>query len=370
MNISSSQCGIGLNIENPRIRYRPSSDLVWMSLMTSGVKIRLCPRGRETSPLASLIGELLAWAGALQDQLPFARLQAVVVPQLAAAHELAERAGPVELVDPELPVDQLLVGRGELRLDAVHAQRRDLAADIDGPVVHRVAQAVAHVTADDLAAALQHEPGHRAGLAANDDRAALLVDPGARPDVPADHQVAAAQRRAGERAGVLVHQHDAGHHVLRGRPADPPGDVDLRAVDQPAAEVAEAARDPDPAAQKQAYRDRVAGLRVEHGHLGDALGVQQPAQLEVDLPDGQVGRVQLRGVPADHRGLGGGGVRVGQPANVVAPGTHLGAGRLGVHHLLHTITSPSYGSYVSISRSSTARIAPSSDASATMSSPW
>src|ERR1700751_2158102 len=128
-NISSSQCGIGLNIENPRIRYRPSSGLVWMSLMTSGGKIRLRPRGRETSPLSALMGELLAWAGGLQDQLPFARLQAVVVPQLAAAHELAERVRPVELVDPELPIDQLFIGRGQLRLDAVHAQRRDAAAD-------------------------------------------------------------------------------------------------------------------------------------------------------------------------------------------------------------------------------------------------
>ena len=43
-NISWSQCGIGLNIENPRIRYRPSSAFTWMSLMTSGVKMRLWPR--------------------------------------------------------------------------------------------------------------------------------------------------------------------------------------------------------------------------------------------------------------------------------------------------------------------------------------
>src|SRR5258708_36096595 len=42
-NISWSQCGIGLNIEKPRIRYRPSSDFTWMSLMTSGVKMLLCP---------------------------------------------------------------------------------------------------------------------------------------------------------------------------------------------------------------------------------------------------------------------------------------------------------------------------------------
>jgi len=42
-NISSSQCGIRLNIEKPRIRYRPSSAFTWMSLMTSGVKMLLCP---------------------------------------------------------------------------------------------------------------------------------------------------------------------------------------------------------------------------------------------------------------------------------------------------------------------------------------
>ena len=42
-NISSSQPGIRLNIEKPRMRYRPSSAFTWMSLITSGVKMLLCP---------------------------------------------------------------------------------------------------------------------------------------------------------------------------------------------------------------------------------------------------------------------------------------------------------------------------------------
>ena len=51
-----------------------------------------------------------------------------------------------------------------------------LPADVDRAVVHRVAEAGADVAADDLAAALHHEAGHRAGVAEHDDRAALLVD--------------------------------------------------------------------------------------------------------------------------------------------------------------------------------------------------
>jgi hypothetical protein len=67
---------------------------------------------------------------------------------------------------PQLPGQELVVVGGQLGLDAVHAQRRDLAADVDRAVVHRVAQAAAHVAADDLAAALEHEAGHHAGVAA------------------------------------------------------------------------------------------------------------------------------------------------------------------------------------------------------------
>ena len=91
-------------------------------------------------------------------------------------------------------------------------------------------------------------PVIEAALPSDDDRAALLVDPGPRADVALDDQVAAAQRGPGERAGVVLDHDHPGHHVLGDRPADAPGDLDLGAVDQPAAEVAEAALEADPAA--------------------------------------------------------------------------------------------------------------------------
>src|SRR5215475_14169398 len=165
-----------------------------MSLITSGVKMLLCPRA--ALPPSSIV--LTLWPRLSEDQLALGGLEVVVVPQLAAADELAERAGRFDPVDAQLPGEELVVGGGQLRLDAVDAQRSDLASDVERAVVHGVAQAAAYVAADDLAAALQHEPGHRARVAADDDRAALLVDAGARAHVAPDHQVAAAQRGAGQ----------------------------------------------------------------------------------------------------------------------------------------------------------------------------
>ncbi len=77
----SSQCGIFLNIEKPRIRYRPSSDFTWMSLMTSGVKIGTAPE------------HVLARGGAVVDhldhhQFPLGGFEVVVVVKLLAADEL------------------------------------------------------------------------------------------------------------------------------------------------------------------------------------------------------------------------------------------------------------------------------------------
>src|ERR1700761_8302773 len=43
-NVRSSQCGIFLNSEKPRIRKRPSSALMWMSFIPSGVKMLDDPR--------------------------------------------------------------------------------------------------------------------------------------------------------------------------------------------------------------------------------------------------------------------------------------------------------------------------------------
>src|SRR5579859_738549 len=302
-----------------------------MSLMTSGVKMLLCP---STALPPSSIALTWEFAFALQDELAFGRLEVVVVPELAPAHELAPARGRLYGVDAQLPGQELVVGRGQLGLDAVHPERGDLAADVDRAVVHGVAQAAAHVAADDLPAALEHEPGHHAGVSAHDDGAALLVDAGAGAHVTADDDVAAAQCGAGQRARILVHDEDAGHHVLRHRPADAPPDVDLGPVDQPAAEVAEAAVDRDPGARQDAHRDGVLGARVADGHVGDALVVDEAAQLEVDLAGGQVGRIEdrpravLAGFDRGHaRRLRGG---FGQAAGVI-----------GDLHSCHTSTSRS-----------------------------
>src|SRR5262249_5075118 len=125
-NISSSQCGIRLNMENPRIRYRPSSDFTWMSLITSGVKMLLRPRTSRLPSSAVLIGcSLPVLAGGrrrrcagrrprrLQDELALGRLEVVVVPELLAADELAERGLRAHPVDPQLALEQFVVFRGE-----------------------------------------------------------------------------------------------------------------------------------------------------------------------------------------------------------------------------------------------------------------
>src|SRR5699024_333369 len=116
-------------------------------------------------------------------------------------------------------VDELLVVRTELGLDAIDTQRLDLAGDIQCAGVQRVTEAVADVTADHLTTALHHESGVDAGVASDDDRAALLVNTGATADMSLDHDVPAAQRSAGQRAGVLLDHDDTGHHVLPERPS-------------------------------------------------------------------------------------------------------------------------------------------------------
>src|SRR5262245_423119 len=101
--------------------------------------------------------------------------------------------------------------------------------------------------------------------------------------------------------------------------------------------------------------------RIEHRHLPDTLLVDQPPQLGVDLARGQVRGIELGALAVDRRGLRDRVVELDQPA-LVHPHGRLLAQRL------HTRTAPSYGSWVSISRSSTWRIAISSEARATRSS--
>src|SRR6266699_927957 len=175
-NISSSQCGIRLNIENPRIRYRPNSAFTWMSLITSGVNMLLRPRtALPPSSTVLICGSLSVlaarWkpvASPLEDELALGWLKVVVVPELLPADEFPERGLRLHAVDPQLALQEFVVGGGQLGLDAVDAKRSDLAADVDRAVVHGVAEPAAHVPADDLAAALQHEPSHHARVAADD----------------------------------------------------------------------------------------------------------------------------------------------------------------------------------------------------------
>src|SRR5579875_2390889 len=299
-----------------------------MSSITSGVKIGLWPsRLRPCGAFSSSI------ATPLEDELALGRFERVVVVELLATDELRQRRRRAEAVDTELALHELGVGVGPLALDAVDPQRGDLATDVDLAVVHRVAEAVADVAADDLAAPLHHESGHRAGVAADDDRPALLVDAGPGADLPLDHDVAAAQRGAGERAGVALDDDDAGHHVLRHRPADAPVDLDLRPVDHAAAEVAEAAFEGDPAPGEDADRQRVTGAGLQDGDVGDALLVEQRAQLEIDLANRQITRVEARGGSVDLRDMGGGVIELDQPPGVELPGP-----AVGLSYLLHTIT--------------------------------
>src|SRR6266852_1401535 len=126
-NSTWSQCGIGLNIEKPRIRYRPSSDFTWMSLITSGVKMLLCPstaRPPSSLVLISWASPLAAspWPGNSEDELALGRLKVVVVPELPAADELAERRRALQPVYPELAVQELIVAVGQLGLHAVDTE--------------------------------------------------------------------------------------------------------------------------------------------------------------------------------------------------------------------------------------------------------
>src|SRR5579863_258082 len=121
---------------------------MWMSSMTSGVKIRLWPR--RVCGEGAVSSAMLISRSALQDELALGGLEVVVVVELLAADELLERRRAAEAVDAELALDQLGVGVGPLARDAIDAERVHLAGDVDLAVVHRVAETGAHVAAEDL----------------------------------------------------------------------------------------------------------------------------------------------------------------------------------------------------------------------------
>ena len=182
---------------------------------------------------------------------------------------------------------------GHLALDGVDAEAVDLAADVDGAVIHGVAEVLAGVAENDHASALHHEAAEGAGAAADDDGAALLVDAHASADIALADEVAAAEGGAEGGAGVLLDDHRARQHVLGAGPADAALDHDVGAVDQAAAEIAEAALDAQVEAVEDADGDAVLGAGIVDDDAAVALA-HQLAQLQVDLGRRQLVRVELR----------------------------------------------------------------------------
>src|SRR5688572_24360192 len=98
---------------------------MWMSLMTSGVKIRERPSTVRLDGAVSSARAAPIWLSAgtprscrgsamscsrLEDELALGRLQVVVVVELLAADELLQLRRLAEPVDAELALDELRVG--------------------------------------------------------------------------------------------------------------------------------------------------------------------------------------------------------------------------------------------------------------------
>src|SRR5262245_15002712 len=367
-----------------------------MSLMTSGVKIRLLPRmnrsdsaGAVTLPLPFLpflsffivSAQLLA----LQHQFLFRRLEIVVIPQLLAGDDLAEGSDAVlgqQLVAAELGLEPAPVEVGHRAPNGVDAEALRLAAEIDRAVIHGIAEILAGIAADHHAPALHHEAGERAGIAADDDGSALLVDARARADIAAADEVAAADGGAELRASVLLDQDRPAHHVFGARPADPARDPHVRPVEQATAEIAERAVDDEIEPIQNPDRDRMLGAGI--ANLDRAIAVRHQfanAQIDglglevagVDL--GALVEIDLEGVRQRKAVMPVGQIDVeefldraafellGMQPHLV--GAALLFAKLRSRYLCHTRISSSYGSNVSISRGMMARMATSSEASAT-----
>ncbi len=73
---------------------------------------------------------------------------------------------------------------------------------------------------------------------------------------------------------------------------DPAGDVDLGPIDQPAPEIAEAPFEGDLAPLEDPHSERVLGPGIEHRDVPHPDLGEQPAQLEVDLPGGELGGIE------------------------------------------------------------------------------
>src|SRR5262249_50514585 len=115
----------------------------------------------------------------LKNQLLFAGFKVVVIPELLAGDDLLDvidAALWIHVVDFELPREPFAIERGHFSRHSVDAERTRFTTQIDRSVVHGVAEVLSRVTEDHHAAALHHEAGEGTGIAAHNDRAALLID--------------------------------------------------------------------------------------------------------------------------------------------------------------------------------------------------
>src|SRR5215469_8608332 len=232
----------------------------------------------------------------LKNQLLFGGLEIVVVPELTPGDDLLhglDALGRLEAVHLQLALQPLHVEIGYLARHRIDAEALDFAADIDGAVIHGIAEILAGIPQYDHAAALHHEAAEGSRPAADDDGAALHVDAHAGTDIAHADEIAPAHGGAEGGARVLLDHHGPRHHVLCAGPADAALYADVRPVDQAAAEIAEAALDMEVQAVQDADGERMLGAGVLHDHRAVALA-HQLAQLEVDLPAIQIGGVELR----------------------------------------------------------------------------
>src|SRR4029453_14707033 len=98
----------------------------------------------------------------------------------------------LDVVQAELPLEPSLVEIGHGPPYRIDAEARRRPGNIDRAVIHGVAEILAGVAADHHAPALHHEAGEGAGIAADADISAFLVDPRARADIAAADEIATA----------------------------------------------------------------------------------------------------------------------------------------------------------------------------------
>src|SRR6188472_1592539 len=129
---------------------------MWMSSMTDGVNRKFWPRMLLLRSPSRSRNRAAGFSSCInlssQHELLLGRLEIVVIPQLLAGDDLAHARKPARRLDP---VDVQLARKpgdiqlGHLSIHCVDAERFDLAADVNGAVVHRIAKILSRVAQND-----------------------------------------------------------------------------------------------------------------------------------------------------------------------------------------------------------------------------